>query len=63
MRGSRPACLSFDEQVRFEGKVKIHAKMFKRTREVCEQYCAMRMSPHHRYLCADRFFYCVVEIA
>lgn len=34
MRGSRPAFLSFDEQVRFEGKVKIHSKMFKRTREV-----------------------------
>ncbi|GAB9476255.1 Agc/pdk1 protein kinase [Globisporangium polare] len=34
MRGSRPACLSFDEQVRFEGKVKIHSKMFKRTREL-----------------------------
>lgn len=34
MRGSKPSCLSYDEQVRFEGKVKIHSKMFKRTREV-----------------------------
>ncbi|TYZ69160.1 hypothetical protein PybrP1_004269 [[Pythium] brassicae (nom. inval.)] len=34
LRGSKPACMSYDEQVRFEGKVKIHSKMFKRAREL-----------------------------
>ncbi|KAF1329898.1 Agc/pdk1 protein kinase, partial [Globisporangium splendens] len=34
MRTGKPACISDDEQVRFEAKVKIHSKMFKRTREL-----------------------------
>ncbi|DAZ93729.1 TPA: hypothetical protein N0F65_007355 [Lagenidium giganteum] len=34
MRASKPGFLSFDEHVRFEAKVKVHAKMFKRTRQL-----------------------------
>jgi len=34
LRNGKPACISDDEQVRFEAKVKIHSKMFKRTREL-----------------------------
>lgn len=31
---NQPACIGFDEQIRFEATVKVHAKMFNRTREL-----------------------------
>lgn len=34
MRSNRPSCMAYDEQVRFESTVKIHSKLFNRSREV-----------------------------
>ncbi|KAG6606507.1 AGC/PDK1 protein kinase [Phytophthora cinnamomi] len=31
---NRPACIGYDEQIRFESTVKVHSKMFSRTREL-----------------------------
>ncbi|KAG7398276.1 [Pyruvate dehydrogenase (acetyl-transferring)] kinase 1, mitochondrial [Phytophthora boehmeriae] len=31
---NQPACIAYDEQIRFESTVKVHAKMFNRTREL-----------------------------
>lgn len=34
MRSNRPSCMAYDEQIRFESTVKIHSKLFNRSREV-----------------------------
>lgn len=34
MRSDRPSCMMYDEQIRFESTVKIHSKLFNRSREV-----------------------------
>jgi hypothetical protein len=39
MRSNRPSCMAYDEEIRFESTVKIHSKLFNRSREVSELPC------------------------
>lgn len=39
MRSNRPSCMAYDEEIRFEATVKIHSKLFNRSREVSELSC------------------------